>query len=87
VKVYGISLDSVQSQKKFVDGQRLNFDLLSDPDGSAAIKYNALPKGSKYPSRVTFILDPEGTLRYIERSVKLTSHGEQLAELISEMQE
>ncbi len=35
-RVLGISLDSVKDQKVFHEKQKLNFALLSDPDGSAA---------------------------------------------------
>lgn len=84
---YGISLDSVAIQKKFATQEKLNFSLLSDPDGSAASKYQVLPKGSSYANRVTFIIDPEGKLRTINRSVNVSEHGMNLAELIVELQE
>lgn len=86
VVTYGISLDSVKTQNKFVKAQTLDFALLSDPDGSAARKYQVLAEGSKYASRVTFVIDPAGKLRSIERSVDVRAHGTQLAELIAELQ-
>ncbi len=86
VKTYGISLDSVATQAKFVKKQELNFQLLSDPVGSAARKYQALPKGSSYPKRVTFVIDPAGKLRLIDRSVNVRQHGDDLAQKIDELQ-
>ena len=85
--VYGISLDSVATQEKFVTAQKLNFDLLSDPDGSAGGKYQVLPEGARYTNRVTFIIDPAGKLRAIDRSVKVAAHGMDLVERVAELQE
>lgn len=87
VVVYGISLDSVATQKKFATEQKLNFSLLSDPDGSGAGKYQVLREGASYPSRVTFIIDPEGKLRAIDRSVKVAAHGMDLVERVAQLQE
>jgi thioredoxin-dependent peroxiredoxin len=86
VRTFGISLDSVATQAQFVKKQELNFQLLSDPDGSAGRKYQALPEGAKYPKRVTFVIDPKGKLRLIDRSVSVRSHGDDLAQKIDELQ-
>jgi peroxiredoxin Q/BCP len=87
VTVHGISLDSVADQAKFVKQEELNFALLSDPDGSAAAKYQVLPGGQRYTSRVTFVIDPKGVLRHIEREVDVAAHGSDLAKLIAKLQE
>ena len=64
----------------------MNFELLSDPDGSAAAKYGVLPPGGSYTKRVTFIIDDEGILRHIDEKVDVSKHGMQLADLIVELQ-
>ena len=87
VQVFGLSLDDVADQAKFVKDQELTFPLLSDPDGSVAKKYGVLAKGSNYPSRVTFIIDPEGVLRQIDENVNVRGHGMDLAEMIVQLQE
>jgi len=87
VTTYGISLDSVATQEKFARQHDLGFGLLSDPDGSAASKYQVLAKGSAYAKRVTFVIDPKGKIRAIERSVNVNEHGSDLAELIESLQE
>lgn len=61
--------------------------MLSDPDGSAAAKYQVLAKGRSYPSRVTFIIDPKGVLKSIDREVDVSAHGHELADRIVELQE
>ena len=85
MKVYGISLDSVGDQAKFHEQQKLNFPLLSDPDGSAARKYAVL--GSSFASRVTFVIAPDGTLAAVDENVKVASHGEDLVMLVEKLQE
>lgn len=82
VAVYGVSLDDVATQAEFVKQQSLNFPLLSDPDGSAAAKYGALRQDKPYAARHTFVLDPEGVLRHVDREVKPASHGKDLVELL-----
>ena len=83
VEVFGISTDSVSDQARFVKQQKLNFRLLSDPDGSAAGKYGVL-KGT-YAGRVTFVLDEKGVVRHVEEKVNVRTHGEDLITVIEEL--
>jgi len=85
VQVLGLSLDDVQAQAKFVEQQKLNFPLLSDPDGSAAGKLGALMKDKPYAARVTFVIDDKGVLRLRDEGVKVDSHGKDLVEAIRAM--
>lgn len=69
--VYGISIDSVFSLKKFKEEQNLNFDLLSDFNKEAAIAYDSLydtffldMKG--VTKRSAFVIDKHGTIQYAE---------------------
>lgn len=85
MQVLGLSLDDVQAQAKFVEQQKLNFPLLSDPDGSAAGKLGALMKDKPYAARVTFVIDDKGVLRLRDEGVKVDSHGKDLVEAIRAM--
>lgn len=69
--VYGISIDSVFSLKKFKEEQNLNFDLLSDFNKEAAIAYDSLydtffldMKG--VTKRSAFVIDKHGIIQYAE---------------------
>jgi peroxiredoxin Q/BCP len=84
--VYGISLDDVASQAAFARAQKLGFSLLSDPDGSAARKYGVLSPDGRYAARVTFILDAEGVVRHVDREVDVQTHGDDLLDLIEELE-
>ena len=85
VTVYGISLDDVKAQAKFKQEQKLNFHLLSDPDGSTAAKYGVLMEGRPYARRVTFIVDDKGIIRHITKKVNLAQHGDQVLEVIAKL--
>ena len=85
VTVYGISLDDVKAQAKFKREQKLNFHLLSDPDGSTAAKYGVLMKGRPYARRVTFILDDKGIVRHITKKVNISAHGDQVLSMIAKL--
>lgn len=63
VKVVGISNDSVESHRKFRDKHKLPFTLLSDPDLKVAAMYDS--KGMLGVKRSIFLLDEEGTIRYL----------------------
>jgi peroxiredoxin Q/BCP len=85
--VYGASLDDVATQAEFAKKHELSFPLLSDPDGSVAAKYDAMTPGKPYTNRLTFILDPEGVLRHVDKSVKVDEHGKDVADVIRRLKQ
>ena len=86
VNVYGVSIDDVASQAAFSKKQKLNFQLLSDPDGSAARKYGAIMKKRAFARRVTYVLDDQGILRHIDTKVDVRQHGADLVTLLKTLQ-
>lgn len=83
--VVGLSVDDVSTQARFAKEQKLNFKLLSDPDGGAALKYDVLSRRG-FTNRVTFVVDPKGVLRHISDKVNVRSHGMDLVELVERLQ-
>lgn len=70
-EVFGISVDSVFTLRKFRKEQKLNFDLLSDFNREASLAYDCLYTefilGMKAVSkRASFVVDSKGILRYSE---------------------
>jgi peroxiredoxin len=91
--VLGISADSVESHKRFVEKEHLNFPLLADTDKKMITEYGVLsPAG--YANRVTFVVGPDSKIREIDRAVNAqfnrdgttltTRHGSNLALLLSD---
>ena len=86
--VFGISLDSVESHKKFSDKNNLPFSLLSDNKGKVAKQYNSLSNflGYKSAKRNTFIISPEGKIAKIYLSVDPKTHSEMVLSDLSILQ-
>lgn len=85
MKVYGISFDDVASQAAFRKAQKLQYQLLSDPDGSVAQKYGVAMRGRPYARRVTFVIDEKGVLRHVTKKVDVQNHGDDLVQLIEKL--
>lgn len=82
--VLGVSLDSVDSHKKFCAKEGLNFKLLADPDHKVTDAYGSLTNFGlvKFAARHTFLIDPSGNTAKIYTSVDPVKHSEEvLAEL------
>lgn len=80
VKILGISLDDVQSQKEFADKYHLPFPLLSDADQLTASRYGVLRNLGvvKLAKRETFIIAPDGNIALHYRKVDPDVHSAQV---------
>jgi len=70
-QIIGISNDSVFTQKRYKEEQKLNFELLSDFNKETSAAYNSLYEhfifGTKgVTKRSAFVIDKEGIIRHIE---------------------
>lgn len=75
IQVFGISTDSKEEIKTFIDEYNINFPLLSDEDRSVSEKYGVLnEKGTA--KRVTFIIDKEGKIAEMITVKDIDSHSD-----------
>lgn len=82
--VLGVSLDSVDSHKKFCTKEGLQFKLLADTDHKVTQSYGSLTNlgVAKFAARHTFLIDPNGKVAKVYTSVDPLRHSaEVLAEL------
>ncbi len=86
--VLGVSPNSVDSHKCFVEKYNLRFPLLADDDAKVAKKYGVWEKKSMYGRkfygvvRSTFVVDEEGRIIREYRRVRVAGHlGRVLKEL------
>jgi thioredoxin-dependent peroxiredoxin len=82
--VLGVSVDSVDSHKKFCAKEGLNFKLLADTEHKVTDSYGSLTNLGliKFAARHTFLIDPSGKIAKAYTSVDPTKHSEEvLAEL------
>lgn len=90
-RVFGISPDSLESHGQFRDKFSLNFPLLSDPDHKVAEKYGAWREKNMYGKksmgiqRSTFVIDREGKIAKVWRSVKVDGHDQQVLKALAEL--
>ena len=82
--VLGVSVDSVDSHKRFCAKEGLNFKLLADTDHKVTQAYGSLTNlgVAKFAARHTFIIDPTGKIVKVYNSVDPAKHSDEvLAEL------
>ena len=88
-QVFGVSVDDTHSHAKFAKKYSLQFPLLADTEGRVAKSYHALSKIGplKLAKRHTFIIDPDGKIAKIYRSVKPASHSDEVIADIKQLQQ
>jgi peroxiredoxin Q/BCP len=88
--VLGVSKDSIESHCRFRDRHRLNFQLLSDPDGTTIEKYGAWGEKNMYGKKMmgiirsTVIIDEGGKVKRVFPKVKVDGH---VADVIAALDE
>lgn len=85
VQILGVSLDDVESHKRFAEDYNLPFPLLADPEGTSAEAYGVKTKfaGMTLAKRQTFIIDPDGNLAKHYEKVDPDTHS---AEVLSALE-
>ena len=86
--VLGVSVDSVDSHKKFCAKEGLHFKLLSDHDGSVSKAYGSLTNLGvvKFAARHTFIIDPSGKIAKAYTSVDPAQHSVEVLASLDNLQ-
>lgn len=79
IKVYGISLDSPESHRRFREKHGLNFPLLTDENGEASEALGVLGDRG-VANRTTFLLDEEGTISKVYPEVSPETHADEILE-------
>ncbi len=74
--VLGVSMDDEASHKAFKEKYGLPFTLLADKDGAITKAYDV--EGGGYAKRVTYVIDAEGTISYVDEKVKTESHAQDI---------
>jgi len=80
IVVLGVSVDSKEEIKKFIDEYHLNFPLLSDNKKEVSKKYGVLSKMG-FDSRISFIIDTNGKIYKILRDVNVETHADEVFDI------
>ncbi|MCQ1534290.1 peroxiredoxin [Methanosarcina sp. KYL-1] len=82
--ILGVSRDSEESHRKFVEKKELKITLLSDETADVHRTYEVMHpknfKGNEVMStvRTTFLIDPEGNIARVWDNVKASGHAEKV---------
>lgn len=86
--VLGVSIDSVESHKKFKNKFDLNFPLLADTEKKIVDAYGTWKEKSMYgkkymgTERTTFIIDENGKISHIFPKVKVDEHYKEVLQAL-----
>jgi thioredoxin-dependent peroxiredoxin len=80
IQVYGVSLDSPESHRRFREKNNLNFPLLTDEEGRAAEALGVIRENREVANRVTFLLDPDGKIARVYPEVSPETHADEILE-------
>jgi peroxiredoxin Q/BCP len=85
VEVIGVSFDSAESHKKFIADNRLNFRLLSDPDGKIVDAYGVQMMGRKMARRVSFLIGLDGKIAHVTDAGNPEMHFNEMKDAIASL--
>ena len=91
VKIIGVSRDSIESHKKFIEKKSLTIELLSSEESDMTEKYGVwqLKKnyGKEYMGivRTTYIISPDLKIAEVYKKVKVNGHAGKVVNRVKEL--
>ena len=81
-EILGVSVDSLDSHRKFTQKYNLPFPLVADIDGKITASYGVYNEKSKMARRVTFLIDAQGNISRIFDPVKPDVHPREVLDAL-----
>ena len=88
-QIVGVSVDDVQKNASFCSEEKLDFFMLSDKGGVVSKRYGpalSIPGFGTFSNRQTYLIDPEGNLRWVFTDVE-SRVARQSAEVLEKLAE
>ena len=85
VAYFTASVDKPTDNKKFAEDLGLDFPILSDPSHKTALAYGVVDNDKQMARRWTFYITADGKLAAVDKSVKVGSHGPDIAAKLKEL--
>ncbi len=79
VAYFTASCDTPEENAKFAKSLDLDFPILCDPEKTTAKTYGVVHEGRANPERWTFYIDKSGTIKEIDKKIRTTEAGADLA--------
>ena len=87
-----ISVDDLDTNKKFAEQEQADFPMLADPAKKVADAYGVLPPvnpdrpdAPRLARRWTFYIGPDGKILHIDKAVSTATAGQDLAAKLEEL--
>ncbi len=85
--ILGVSLDDIETQKRFKAELNLQYELLSDSDKGVSRAFGVLSTKGTSAQRKTFIIDTEGKIAHVFDKVNVKEHGKEVKDALDRLQE
>jgi peroxiredoxin Q/BCP len=85
VALIGVSFDSVQSHKKFIEKYDLNFPLIADTNGVITAAYDVKMPMMGMSKRVSFLIGKDGKIIHVTDAMNPQTHFQEMQAAISEL--
>lgn len=85
VAYFTASCDTVEKNTDFAKQLKLDYPILSDPEKTVATAYGVVDANRPNPQRWTFYIGKDGKILHIDKGVKTTSHGKDMAAKLKEL--
>ena len=82
--LFAISIDTVDSQAKFVDEYEVPYIHLSDTEKNTCKRYAGLNIAG-LAKRSTFVIDKEGVIQKVFRDIDVKLHGQQILDFLKQL--
>ena len=89
--ILGVSVDSTERHRKFIEKYNLPFELIADENKKICTKYGVWQEKKLYGKtfmgivRSTFIIDKAGTVKKIIPKVRVKGHVEEVVEILKKI--
>lgn len=90
--IIGVSRDSIESHKKFIENKELQIPLISDADEKLCQHFDVIKEKNMYGKktmglvRSTFVFDKDGKLTHAQRNLRAKDYADRLLKTLAEAQ-
>lgn len=87
--IIGVSRDSIESHKKFIEKKQLQIPLISDPDEKLCQHFDVIKEKNMYGKKImglvrsTFVFDKDGKLTHAQRNLRAKDYADRLLKTLA----
>lgn len=86
VAVIGVSMDTVDSHKKFIEKYELNFPLVADPNGKITKAYGAGLEDRNLSRRISFLIGLDGKIKHVTDTMSAETHLTEMSDAVKKLE-